>query len=68
MIYVYLKNGVKVTIKNKDKENPITAKNITDIIKKDTFLRLYNYVFACNEIAFIEVVEAKEPTSEELTS
>lgn len=68
MIYVYLKNGVKVIIKNKDKENPITAKKITDVIKTDAFLRLYNYVFACNEIVFIEVVEAKEPTSEELTS
>lgn len=68
MIYVYLKNGVKVTIKNKDKKNPITAKKITDVIKTDAFLRLYNYVFSCNEIAFIEVVEAKEPTSEELAS
>lgn len=68
MIYVYLKNGVKVTIKNKDKKDPVTAHTIVRILGDTEFIRLYNYVFACNEIAFIEVVEAKEPTSEELAS
>lgn len=68
MIYVYLKNGVKVTIKNKDEKDPVTAQRIIRLLGDAEFLRLYNYVFACNEIAFIEVVEAKEPTSEELAS
>nr|DAX39505.1 MAG TPA: hypothetical protein [Caudoviricetes sp.] len=68
MIYVYLKNGVKVTIKNKDEKDPVTAQAIIRIIGDNKYLRLYNYVFACDEIAFIEVVEAKEPTSEELAS
>ena len=53
MIIVYLKTSDKIfQIKNTEK---YSAGNIVENLSENGFVRIYNYIFPCNDIEHIEV-------------
>ncbi len=57
LIKVYLKNyDTEIIIETKKKVN---AHEIIDKLGKDEFIRIYDYIFPCNDILFIKLEDRK---------
>lgn len=55
MIIIYLKTSEKIfQIKN---THNVTIATINNGLCKDGFIRIYNYIFPCNDIEHIEVTD-----------
>ena len=57
LIRVYLKNyDTEIIIEN---ERKVNSQEINRELNKDGFIRIYDYIFPCNDILFIKLEDRK---------